>query len=168
MYTRLSMSEPKIPPNKHTLIPNHGTLIATDIRIRGGERRWDKLARATSESSTTGIESNRIETSKYGIEKAWLPRAPPKSQISGERFATREAFFPNLRLELAIKGGGWVGDYIWGQSMLVVQTDGADRALLCLATHDRTVGGGRLAVTRIREGKLRAPIGCDLEDGDLH
>ena len=103
MYTRLSMSEPKIPQNNHTL-----TLIATDIRIRG-ERRWEKLARTTNESSTTGIEN-----SKYGIEKAWLPRAPPKSQISGERFATREAFSPNLRLELAIKGGGWVGIYIWG------------------------------------------------------
>ena len=54
-----------------------------------------------------------------------------------------------------------------GQSMLVVQTDGADRALLCLAAHDRTVDDGRLAVTRIKEGKARAPIGWDLEDGDL-
>jgi len=44
--------------------PNHGTLIATDIRIRG-ERRYEKLARTTNESSTTGIEN-----SKYGIEKA--------------------------------------------------------------------------------------------------
>jgi hypothetical protein len=49
----------------------------------------------------------------------------------------------------------------------VIQTDGADRALLCLATHDRTVDDARLAVTRIREGKARAPIGWDLEDGDL-
>lgn len=49
----------------------------------------------------------------------------------------------------------------------MIQTDGADRALLCLATHDRTVDDARLAVTRIREGKARAPIGWDLEDGDL-
>lgn len=54
-----------------------------------------------------------------------------------------------------------------GQSVPVVKTDGADRALLCLATHDRTVGGGRLAVSRIGASKSRAPIGWDLGDGDL-
>jgi hypothetical protein len=90
------MSEPEIPANNHTLIPNHGTLIATDdIQIRG-ERRLDKLAKTVNESATKGIKN-----SKYGIKKHdYLERLPnPKSAESGLRSA--RLFFPNLRLGAA-------------------------------------------------------------------
>jgi hypothetical protein len=96
MCTRLSMSEPKIPATNHTLIPNRGTLIATGIRI-GDERRFQKL--------TEPRTNQQLHESKIRIlcRKAWLPRAPPKSQISRERFATREAFFPQPE----IRTGYW-------------------------------------------------------------
>lgn len=59
-----------------------------------------------------------------------------------------------------------MGDYIWGRPMVVVQTDGRDRTLLCLAPRDPTVSSGVFAAARIMAGKTRDLIGWDLEDGD--
>jgi hypothetical protein len=50
--------------------------------------------------------------------------------------------------------------------MAVVQTDGRDRALLCLPRRDRTARTGGFAAARIVAGKTRTLIGWDLEDGD--
>ena len=53
-----------------------------------------------------------------------------------------------------------MGDYIWGRAMAVVQTDGRDRALLCLL---RAIGRPALVVL-LRHGSWLAKLALSLAE----